>query len=150
MTKILFICHGSICRSAMCKYIMRDLVKKAGLENEIIADAAATSREEIGNPVYPPARAKLAEHGIECSGHAARQVTRDDYDKYDLILGMDSENMYNLRRLWSEDPEGKLRMLMDFTGRPGEVADPWYTRDFESTWRDALEGCEALLQYISE
>ncbi len=134
----------------MSKYIMRDLIKKEGLEDSIEADAAATSTEELGNPVYPPARKKLAEHGIDCSGHAARQMRRDDYDKYDLIIGMDSENMYYMRRMWPEDPEHKIRLLMEYTSRPGEVADPWYTRDFEATWLDAYEGCCGLLEDLKK
>ncbi|MCR5451289.1 MAG: low molecular weight phosphotyrosine protein phosphatase [Lachnospiraceae bacterium] len=150
MIKILFICHGNICRSAMAKYIMKDLVEKEGLSDSIVVDSAATSSEELGNPVYPPARAKLAEHGIDCTGHAARRMRKDDYDKYDFILGMDSENMYNMRRMWPDDAEHKIHMLMDYTNRPGEVADPWYTRDFESTWVDALEGCEGLLEEIKK
>lgn len=146
MTKILFICHGNICRSPMAEYVMKDLVHKAGREAEFAIASAATSTDEIGNPVYPNARRKLAEHGIACDGHAARQLTRADYDDYDLLIGMDSANLRNMRRICGGDPEGKLHLLMDFTTCPGDVADPWYTRDFEATWRDVLEGCAALLK----
>lgn len=149
MTKILFVCHGNICRSPMAEFVMKDITAKAGLSDDFLIESAATSTEEIGNPVYPPARRKLQEHGIACGGKTARQVRRADYDKFDLIIGMDEENMYNLRRLFPNDPEGKLSLLMDYTARPGSVADPWYTRDFEATWRDVLEGCTGLLDAIS-
>ena len=148
MKKILFICHGNICRSPMAEFVMKDLVKKAGLENEFYIASAATSREEIGNPVYPPARRKLAEHGISCSGHAARQLTNRDYDKYDLLIGMDSANLKNMYRICGGDYAGKMSLLMDHTDRPGDVADPWYTGNFEATWRDVLDGCRELLKEI--
>lgn len=146
MKKILFVCHGNICRSPMAEFIMKDLVRKAHRENDFEIASAATSTEEIGNPVYPPARRKLAEHGIRCDGHAARQITRRDYDYYDMIIGMDSYNLRNMRRIFGDDTEGKISLLMDFTSRPGDVADPWYTGNFDATWRDCLEGCEALLK----
>lgn len=141
MTKILFICHGNICRSPMAEFVMKELVKKAGLSPQFYIDSAATSREEIGNPVYPPARRKLAEHGVPCGGHAARQLTGGDYAEYDLLIGMDQANLRNMRRICGGDPEGKLHLLLDYTGSPGDVADPWYTGDFEATWRDVLAGC---------
>ena len=125
---------------------MKDLVKKAGRENDFVIESAATSTEEIGNSVYPPARRKLAEHGIGCQGKTARQMTRSDYNRYDLLIGMDSYNIRNMRNIAGGDPEGKIRMLMDYTDRSGDVADPWYTGDFEATWRDVLEGCQALLE----
>lgn len=146
MTKILFICHGNICRSPMAEFVMKDLVRKAEREAEFSIASAATSTDEIGNPVYPNARRKLAEHGIACDGHAARQLTRADYDDYDLLIGMDSANLRNMQCICGGDPEGKLHLLMDFTTCPGDVADPWYTRDFDATWRDVLEGCTALLK----
>ena len=146
MKKILFVCHGNICRSPMAEFVMKDLVKKAGLASQFHIESAATSREEIGNPVYPPARRKLAEHGISCDGHAARQLTNQDYDKYDLLIGMDSANLRNMHRICGGDFAGKLRLLMDYTDHPGDVTDPWYTEDFESTWRDVLEGCQGLLK----
>ena len=149
MIKILFICHGNICRSPMAEYVMRDLVRKAGLEGQFQIASAATSREEIGNPVYPPARRKLAEHGISCGGHAARQLRRADYGEYDLLVGMDQANLRNMRRICGGDPDGKLHLLLEYAGRPGqEVADPWYTGDFEATWRDVLAGCQGLLEEI--
>lgn len=148
MTKILFICHGNICRSPMAEFVMKDIVRKAGMRDEFVIESAATSTEELGNPVYPPARRKLAEHGIGCEGKTARQVRRGDYEDFDYIVGMDEENMFNLRRLFSGDPDGKLSLLMDYTSRPGSVADPWYTRDFEATWQDVLEGCNGLFNTI--
>ena len=143
--KILFVCHGNICRSPMAEFVMKDLVRKAGREDEFEIASAATSTEEIGNEVYPPARRKLAEHGIGCKGKTARQMTRQDYAHYDLLIGMDSWNIRNMLRICGSDPEGKIQMLMDYTRRPGDVADPWYTGDFEVTWRDVLEGCQCLL-----
>lgn len=148
MKKILFVCHGNICRSPMAEYIMKDLVKKAHRENDFEIASAATSTEEIGNPVYPPARRKLAEHGIRCDGHAARQIVRSDYDYYDYIIGMDTYNLRNMNRFFGNDPDGKITLLMDYTSRPGDVADPWYTGNFDATWRDCLEGCEALLDRL--
>lgn len=143
--RILFVCHGNICRSPMAEFVMKDLVEKAGLEDSFLIESAATSTEEIGNSVYPPARRKLSEHGISCEGKTARQMTRSDYNRYDLLIGMDSWNIRNMRNICGGDPEGKITMLMDYTSRPGDVADPWYTGDFEATWRDVLEGCRAIL-----
>ncbi len=148
MKKILFICHGNICRSPMAEFVMKDLVKKAGLAAQFHIGSAATSREEIGNPVCPPAQRKLAEHGIKCSGHAAQQLTKQDYDKYDLLIGMDSANLRDMHRICGGDSAGKMSLLMDHTARPGNVADPWYTDDFEATWRDVLEGCQGLLKEL--
>ena len=149
MKKILFVCHGNICRSPMVEFLMKDLVQKAGLASQFHIESAATSREEIGNPVYPPARRKLAEHGIACAGHAARQLTKQDYAAYDLLVGMDSANLRDMRRTGGGDPDGKRSLLLDHTARSGDVADPWYTGDFEATWRDVLEGCRDLLREIS-
>lgn len=146
--KILFVCHGNICRSPMAEFVMKDLVKRAGQEDRFVIESAATSTEEIGNGVYPPARRKLAEHGIGCQGKTARQMTRSDYGRYDLLVGMDAWNIRNMRNICGGDPEEKIKMLMDFTRRPGDVADPWYTGDFEATWRDVLEGCQALLDQL--
>ena len=150
MRKIVFVCHGNICRSPMAEFIMKDLVKKAGLEGQFAIESAATSTEEIGNPVYPPARRKLAEHGISCAGKTARQLVRADYGRYDLLIGMDQANLRNMHRICGGDSSGKLRLLMDFTGRPGGVADPWYTDDFDTTWRDVLEGCQGLLKALTD
>ena len=149
MTKILFVCHGNICRSPMAEFVMKDLVRKAGLEDEFYIESAATSTEEIGNEVYPPARRKLAEHGISCKGKTARQMTRGDYDRFDLLIGMDSWNIRNMNIICGGDPEGKIHLLLDFTDRPGDVDDPWYTRDFETAWQDILEGCQCLLKQLT-
>ena len=124
----------------MAEFVMKDLVKKAGLASQFHIESAATSREEIGNPVYPPARRKLAEHGISCEGHAARQLTAQDYEEYDLLK--------NMQRICGGDPAGKMHRLLDYTDRPGDVADPWYTGDFEATWRDVSTGCQGLLASI--
>ena len=150
MKKILFICHGTICRSPMAEFVMKDLVKKARLSSQFQIASAATSREEIGNPVYPPARRKLAEHGISCSGHTARQLTNSDYEEYDLRIGMDKANLRDMYRICGGDFADKMHLLMDFTDHPGDVADPWYTDDFEATWRDALVGCQGLLCELME
>ena len=147
---ILFVCHGNICRSPMAEFVMKDLVLKAGLSADFHIASAATSTEEIGNPVYPPARRKLAEHGLTCSGKTARQITADDYRRYDLLIGMDEWNIRNMQRFYGGDPEGKIRRLLDYTDRPGDVADPWYTDDFETTWRDVLRGCRALLGAVTK
>lgn len=148
MTKILFICHGNICRSPMAEFIMKDLVQKAGLEDQFYIASAATSTEETGRPVYPPARRKLAEHGIGCAGKTARQLTKGDYSRYDLLIGMDSANLRNMRRICGGDQDGKMHLLMEYTGRPGDVADPWYTGDFETAWQDVLAGCSGLLDQM--
>ena len=125
MTRILFVCHGNICRSPMAEFVMKDLVKKAGLESEFVIASAATSTEEIGNPVYPPARRKLAEHGIGCTGHAARQLTAGDYGCCDYLVGMDSANLRNMRRICGGDQSGKISLLLDWTDRPtGTTAKP--------------------------
>ena len=150
MERILFVCHGNICRSPMAEFVMKHLVDEAGLQDQFYIESAATSTEEIGNEVYPPARRKLAEHGIGCKGKRARQMTRNDYQYFDLLIGMDEWNIRNMTRICGGDPEGKIRMLMDYTGRPGDVADPWYTGNFETTWRDVFEGCLALLKTLKE
>ena len=147
---ILFVCHGNICRSPMAEFVMKDLVSKAGLDDQFYIESAATSTEEIGNEVYPPAKRKLAEHGISCKGKTARQMTRNDYLRFDLLIGMDVWNLRNMNRICGGDPEGKIRMLLDYTKRPGDVADPWYTGDFEATWRDVIEGCTQLLKDLTD
>ena len=148
MTKILFVCHGNICRSPMAEFVMKDLVRKAGMEDVFCIASAATSTEEIGNPVYPPARRKLSEHGISCAGKTARQLRKADYEHYDYLVGMDSANFRNMQRICGGDPEGKISLLLDYTDHPGSVADPWYTGDFEATWQDVLAGCRGLLAEI--
>ena len=150
MIKILFICHGNICRSPMAEFVMKQLVKNEGLEGQFEIASTATSTEEIGNPVYPPARRKLAEHGIGCEGKTARQMTHSDYQYYDYIIAMDRNNLRNLKRMFGEDTEHKISLLMDYTHRPDDVADPWYTGDFEATWQDVSEGCRGLLDYLIE
>ena len=149
MVKMLFVCHGNICRSPMAEFVMKDLVKKAGRDGEFDIASAATSSEEIGNPVYPQARRKLAEHGLACDGKRARQFTARDYSHYDLIIGMDSANIRSLRRASGGDPEGKVRLLLSYTPHPRDVADPWYTGDFDAAWNDIYTGCQALLNSLS-
>ena len=149
MIKILFVCHGNICRSPMAEFVMKDLVKKAGRDGEFDIASAATSSEELGNPVYPQARRKLAEHGLACDGKRARQFTARDYGQYDLIIGMDSANIRALRRASGGDPEGKVRLLLSYTPHPRDVADPWYTGDFDAAWNDIYTGCQALLDSLS-
>jgi protein-tyrosine phosphatase len=134
----------------MAEFVMKDLVKKAGLSDQFHIESAATSTEEIGNPVYPPARRKLAEHGIDCAGKTARQLQNSDYDKYDLLIGMDTANLRNMHRICGGDFARKMHLLLDFTDRPGDVADPWYTGDFDATWRDVLAGCQGLLAYCQQ
>ena len=148
MKKILFVCHGNICRSPMAEFVMKDLVKKAGLGSHFFIESAATSTEEIGNDVYPPAKRKLAEHDISCKGKTARQMTRADYQRFDLLIGMDDWNIRNMTRIVGGDPESKIHKLLDYTTRRGDVADPWYTGDFEATWRDVEEGCKELLKSL--
>ena len=148
MKKILFVCHGNICRSPMAEFVMKDLVQKAGLSDHFYIESAATSTEEIGNEVYPPAKRKLAEHGISCKGKTARQMTRSDYQRFDLLIGMDDWNIRNITRIAGGDPEGKIHKLLDYTVRKGDVADPWYTGDFDATWRDVTEGCRELLKSL--
>ena len=143
MIKILFVCHGNICRSPMAEYVMKDLVKKAGREKKILIASAAVSREEIGNPVYPPARRELAKHGIRCDGHAAHQITRAELEGFDYIYYMDASNARYLRRLFGEDA-AKCRPLLN-----RDVADPWYSGDFTQTWNDVVEGCTAIVEALA-
>ena len=148
MIRILFVCHGNICRSPMAEFVMKDMVQRRGLSSRFSIASAATSTEELGNPVYPPARRKLAQHGIACAGHAARQMERRDYDRWDYLIGMDEANRRNMSRICGGDRAGKISLLMDWTGHPRSVADPWYTGDFDATWEDVTEGCEALLEAL--
>ena len=148
MKKILFICHGNICRSPMAEMIFKHLLHQRGPVDQFEVASAATSTEEIGNPVYPPARRELAAHGVTVEKRGARQLTMCDYAYYDLLIGMDNANIRNMRRMLGGDPNGKIHRLMDFTSRPGEVADPWYNDRFDICYRDVLEGCEALLAYL--
>ena len=154
MIKVLFVCHGNICRSPIAEFVMKDLVAKSDLSASFHIASAATSSEEIwngiGNPVYPPAKAILAEHGISCAGKRAVQLTRTDYDKYDYLIGMDSANIRNMHRILGGDPDGKISKLLTFAGSEQDIADPWYTGNFDDTYRDVLEGCEALLVKLKE
>jgi protein-tyrosine phosphatase len=134
----------------MAEFVMKDLVKKAGPAGQFHIESAATSTEEIGNPVYPPARRKLAEHGIDCAGKTARQLQNSDYEAYDLLIGMDTANLRNMRRICGGDSARKMHLLLDFAGRPGNVADPWYTGDFDATWRDVLAGCQGILASLNQ
>ena len=153
MKKIMFVCHGNICRSPMAEFIFRDIVKKRGAEKEFVIASSATSTEEIwgdrGNPVYPPARDELKAHGICCHGKTAVQLTKADYAKYDLLVGMDSANIRNMNRICGGDPDGKIKKLLNYTTRPGDVADPWYSDRFDIAYRDIEEGCLALFAAIT-
>ncbi len=144
--KIMFVCHGNICRSPMAEFIFKDMLQKNGI-TDISASSSATSSEELGNPVYPPAQRELLSHGISCKGKAAVKLTAADYEKYDLFICMDNRNIKNIGRIF-KDTEGKVKKLMDYTSRGGEVADPWYTGDFERTYEDIYEGCRCLLEEI--
>ncbi len=148
MISILFVCLGNICRSPMAEYFMKDLVEKEGLDWAFHIESAATSREELGNSAYPPARRELQKHGIDCSGHRARQLCKEDYHRFDYIIGMDSSNIRNMLRICGGDEAGRICRLLEYTQRPGDVADPWYTGDFQATWRDVSEGCTALLRQL--
>ena len=149
MIKILFVCHGNICRSPMAEFVLKDMVQKKGVASEFEIISRATSTEEIGNDIHPGTRKVLKKHGISCAGKTARQMTRRDYEDYDYLIAMDRNNLRNMRRFVQDDPEGKVSLLMSHTSRPGDVADPWYTGDFEATWRDVLEGCQALLKELT-
>ncbi len=153
MLKIMFVCHGNICRSPMAEFIMKKLIKEKGIEDKFVIASSATSTEEIwngrGNPVYPPAKAELARHGIDSEGKTAVQLTKSDYDKYDMFIGMDSANIRNMQRILDGDPMGKISKLMEYTERGGDVADPWYSGNFEITYSDILGGCTALLEKIT-
>lgn len=150
MIKVLFVCHGNICRSPMAEFIFKDLVKKHRVEGEFEIRSAATSTEEIGNPVYPPAKAKLAEHGISCKGKTAVQMTKSDYDYYDKIIAMDRYNLRNMQRFVDNDEKNKVSLMMDYTDRRGDVADPWYTGDFDTAWNDILDGCIGLYAALTK
>lgn len=148
MKRILFVCHGNICRSPMAEFVMKKMVADAGITDQFEIASAATSTEEIGNPVYPPARRKLAEHGISCEGKTARQITRRDYEHYDYIVAMDVNNLRNLQRVIGEDKLHKISLLLNYTDHPRDVADPWYTGNFEATWQDVNDGCRGLLEKL--
>ena len=152
MFKIMFVCHGNICRSPMAEFIFKDMIKKQGIENEFIVNSCATSTEEIwngvGNPVYPPAKAELLKHGISCDGKRAVQLKKSDYENYDMLIAMDSNNIRNMSRMLGEDSDKKIYKLMEFVGLNADVADPWYTGNFDVTYRDIFTGCKALLDNL--
>ena len=150
MKKILFVCHGNICRSPMAEFILKDMIKKRGLEKEFEVASAATSYEEIGNAVYPPAQKILAEHGIYCKEKNARRITPSDYSYYDLIVGMDSANMNNMKRMWNDTNKKIKHIMTDFAKINRDVADPWYTGDFKQTYADLVLGCQAILNTLTE
>ena len=148
MVKILFVCHGNICRSPMAEFVMKKICKDNNINFEIAS--AATSTEEIGNPVHHGTKRVLSKHGIDCTGKTARQMTKNDYEYYDYIVAMDRFNLRNMIKFVGDDPKNKVSLLLSFTDRPGDVADPWYTGDFETTWDDVLKGCTKLFEYIQK
>ncbi|MBP5224832.1 MAG: low molecular weight phosphotyrosine protein phosphatase [Lachnospiraceae bacterium] len=148
MIRILFICHGNICRSPMAEYILKKRVCDSGLSDEILADSAATSTEEIGNPVYPPAEKTLKAHAIPCPVRRARQVVKEDYQQFDMIIAMDRANVRNLNRIFGGDPEGKIRLISEYASFSGDVEDPWYTGAFETVYRQLCDGCEGLMRAL--
>ena len=148
MIRILFVCHGNICRSPMAEFVMKDMVKRKGLAGQFEINSAATSTEEIGNPVYPPARKALSEHGISCDDKTARRMTKGDYDYYDYIIAMDKNNIRNIERIVGEDKDHKISLLLSYSGIDRDISDPWYTGNFDATWNDVVKGCKGLLEYI--
>lgn len=150
----MFVCHGNICRSPMAEFIFKNLAEKQGIADRFVVSSSATSTEEIwngvGNPVYPSAKAELAKHGLSCNGKRAVQLKKSDYDKYNIFIGMDSANIRNMLRIFGGDPDGKVRKLMDYTDRGGDVADPWYSDRFDVAYQDILEGCTALLKAVQK
>jgi len=152
MIKIMFVCHGNICRSPMAEFIFKDMIVKQGISKQFYVQSCATSTEEIwngiGNPVYPPAKEELKKHGIFCDGKCAVQLIKSNYEKYDLFVCMDSNNVRNINRIFGSDPDGKIHKLMDYTSRPGDVSDPWYSGDFDIAYRDIYEGCECLYNHF--
>jgi len=150
MKKILFICHGNICRSPMAEYVFKDMVSRAGLSDSFHIASAATSAEEIGNRIYPPAGRKLREHGIDAAAHRARQLRREEYDKWDYLIAMENIHVRRMTALFRGDPEGKITRLLDYTDRPGDIDDPWYSDDFDTAWREIERGCRALFEKLTK
>lgn len=148
MIRILFVCHGNICRSPMAEFVMKDIVDERGLDGGACIESAATSSEEIGNPVHRGTKRILAAHGIDCAGKRARRMSADDYGRYDYLIGMDDENVRRMKAICGGDPDGKISKLLDFAGIHRSIADPWYTGDFDTTYRDVMLGCEALYEYL--
>ncbi len=149
MTKILFVCHGNICRSPMAEFVFKKLVQDEKLENYFYIESAATSREEIGNDIHPGTKEKLREKNIPFTKRKARQIKKEDYKNFDLLIGMDSENKKNMLRFWGDDSDKKIFNLLEFAGLKTDIADPWYTGNFDDTWNDILKGCRALLKNLS-
>ena len=149
MIKILFICHGNICRSPMAEFILKDLVKKNNLDGAFHIESAATSYEEIGNPVYPPARKELARHGIACDGKRARKLVKKDFEDYDYLIAMEQYNLRNIRREFGVELAERVTLLLDYTDKPGDIDDPWYTGNFEMTYREIMEGCTGFLKELN-
>ena len=150
MIKVLFVCHGNICRSPMAEFVFKDLVEKSGYAAHFFISSAATSTEEIGNPVHHGTRNKLAQFHISTAGKYAVQMKKSDYEKYDYLIGMDDWNIKNINRIIGHDPEKKVYKLLDFTDNPRAIADPWYTGDFDKTYKDVKEGCEAFFEYLKQ
>ena len=154
MVKILFVCHGNICRSPMAEVIFKDMLRRTGLEKEFYVESAGTSSEEIwhgvGNPIYPPARREIEEHGLVCPDRHARQMTKADYDRFDLLIGMELVNLSSMRWITGGDPDGKMHLLLDYTDRRGDVDDPWYSGNFRKAWKDIYTGCEGLLKFLMD
>ncbi len=150
MIKILFVCHGNICRSPMAEFVFKDMVHKAGLDSEFLIESAATSTEEIGNDMHYGSKEKLRREGIPFTRRAARQITARDYDNYDYLVAMDQENLFYMNRRWNNDPDDKIRLLLEFAGKNREIADPWYTGNFDQTYLDVVEGCQAMLEKLKK
>ncbi len=148
MTKILFVCHGNICRSPMAEFILKKMVKDKGLEKDFLIESAATSTEEIGNDIHSGAKQKLTEKNIPFSKRRARRITKEDYDNFDFLIGMDVENLYYMQHEWNKDPDDKIKLLLSFANKDKDIADPWYTHDFEPTFNEIMEGCNALLNHL--
>ena len=150
MKKILFVCHGNICRSPLAEFIFKNMVAEKGASDRFVIESCGTSAEELGNPVYPPVKRLMKEKGIAFEERYARLMTKSDYDRFDYIVAMDSRNLRNLPKYVGTDPEGKVSLLMDYTDRPGDVSDPYYSRNFEETWNDIYEGCKCLFEKLEE
>ena len=146
--RIMFVCHGNICRSPLAEFVMKDLASRQGLSDELYIESSATSAEEIGNPIYPPIKDVMRKHNIPFSEHYATRLKAEDYDKFDLFIIMDSNNLRNIMRIFGEDREEKIHFLLEYTGNKRDVADPWYYGNFEETYNDILNGCKALIEHI--
>ena len=150
MVKILFVCHGNICRSPMAEFVMKKLIAEAGRSNEFHIESAATSYEEIGNPVYPPARRELEKHGIDCSGKRARKLVKADFERFDYLVAMEEYNLRNIRREFGASLAGRVKRLLDYTDTPGDIDDPWYTGNFALTYEEIMTGCKGMLAKLLE